>query len=248
MPEPREPGRSNDEAEPPGGAPGLGPERYARWRATDVGELTERLERTLLLELVGEVAGKRVLDVGCGDGDLLIHLWSRGAIVTGIDASTAMATAAHVRAKAQGADIAVSAGSGELLPFPDGRFDIVLAVTVLCFVDDPDPFLREMARVVRPGGRVVIGELGRWNLWAAARRVRGWFGSPFWRRCRFRTARELRTLAERAGLAVTVVRGAVFYPRWRPAAWLMAPFDAAFGRLGCVGAAFIALSAVKPVR
>ncbi len=228
--------------------PSLGPERYAKWRATDVGDLTERLERALLLELIGEVGGRRVLDVGCGDGDLLVDLWSRGAIVTGIDVSTEMVTAARIRAKAQGADIAVVAGSCERLPFPDGYFDSVLAVTVLCFVDDPGPFFREMSRVLRPGGRLVIGELGKWSVWAATRRIRGWFGSKLWRRGRFRTARELRTMAEQGGLTVIVVRGAIYYPRWRPAARLIAPFDAALGRLGDLGAAFIALSAVKPIR
>jgi hypothetical protein len=48
-------------------------------------------------------------------------------------------------------------------------------------------------------------------------------------------------------LKVEMVRGAIFYPRWLPAARLLGPFDAALGRLGTIGAAFIALSARKPL-
>jgi hypothetical protein len=98
---------------------------------------------------------------------------------------------------------------------------------------------------LKPGGRFVIGELGKWSTWAATRRVRSWLGSRLWRLGQFRTAGELRTLAERAGLRVRGVRGAIFYPRCRIAARLMAAADSS---LGCttIGAAFIALSAVKP--
>jgi len=85
--------------------PGLGPGLYAEWRAADIGVITDRLERALILELAGNVAGMSVLDVGCGDGDLALQLWERGAQVTGIDASQEMIDAAHVRAKNQKAAI-----------------------------------------------------------------------------------------------------------------------------------------------
>jgi hypothetical protein len=103
-----------------------------------------------------------------------------------------------------------------------------------------------MARVLRPGGRLVIGELGKWSAWAAARRVRAWIGSRLWRRGRFRTESELRALAGQAGLVVTGVRGAIYYPRWRLAARLMSRCDPVLGRLTTFGAGFVALSAVQP--
>ena len=64
--------------------PDLGPGAYARWRASELGTITERLERDLILELVGDVRGRKVLDVGCGDGELALVHTKRGAIVTGI--------------------------------------------------------------------------------------------------------------------------------------------------------------------
>jgi ubiquinone biosynthesis O-methyltransferase len=225
--------------------PEMGPDAYVRWRASEIGAVTERLERKLILELVGDVRGRRVLDVGCGDGELALELAMRGAIVTGIDASAAMIEAAKDRARRHNADITFQVALAEHLPFPAEQFDLVTAITILCFVDNAAPVFREIARVLRPGGRLVIGELGKWSTWAAARRIRAWLGSQLWRRGRFRTANELRNLAEQAGLMVEDVRGAVYYPRCRVAVRLLSPLDSALGRLTTIGAGFLALSAVK---
>ena len=103
-----------------------------------------------------------------------------------------------------------------------------------------------MARVLRPGGQLVLGELHRWSLWAAQRRVRAWLGSRTWKAARFRTPGELRALAGQAGLRVTALRGAVYYPRIGWLARAMAPLDPWFARFGTFGAAFLALSAEKP--
>jgi ubiquinone biosynthesis O-methyltransferase len=233
-------------SEPASSLPDLGPEAYARWRTSEIGATTERLERQLILELVGDVSAKRVLDVGCGDGEFAVELAKRGAIVTGIDASTAMIDAAKARAKQHDAGVVFRVAMAEHLPFPAEQFDVVTAITILCFVEDAAPVFREIARVLRPGGRLVIGELGKWSTWAAGRRVRAWLGSRLWRRGRFRTANELRNLAEQAGLVVESVRGAIYYPRWGLAARLLSPCDSALGRLTTVGAGFVALSAVKP--
>lgn len=226
--------------------PNLGPDIYARWRVSDIGTITEQLERRLVLAGVGDVRGARVLEIGCGDGDLSVLLAKRGAIVTAIDVSPEMIAAARARAARENVQIRFDIGAARKLPFPSEQFDIVVAVTVLCFVSDAAPVFQEIARVLRPGGRLVDGELGKWSTWAAVRRVRGWLGAALWRRGRFRTAGDLRRLARGSGLVPKAVRSAIYYPKWNAAARWMAPFDAAFGRWTTFGAAFLSLEAVKP--
>jgi ubiquinone/menaquinone biosynthesis C-methylase UbiE len=223
----------------------VGPEAYATWRATLLGSITEAIEERLIIDLVGELAGCRVLDVGCGDGALVCAAASRGADATGIDPDPAMLAAARLRATKAGVRATFLEGRVERLPFPEASFDVVAAITVLCFVPDAAAALREMARVLRPGGCLVLGELGRWSLWAAVRRVRGWLGSATWAAARFRSAGELRALARQAGLSVTAVRGAVYYPPIGLFARALAPIDTWLGRVTTVGAAFLALSAIS---
>src|SRR5215469_12476627 len=153
--------------------------------------------------------------------------------------------AERARAKREGADILFTVGEAAGIPFDPQRFDVVVAVTILCFVANAAPIFGEAARVLRPGGVLVIGELGRWSMWAAARRVRAWCGSQLWRRGRFRTASELRSLANGAGLMPGPVYGSIYYPRWRWAARLLGPHDAALSRLTTFGAAFLAFTASK---
>lgn len=132
------------------------------------------------------------------------------------------------------------------LPFPDGSFDVVAIVTVLCLVADRAGAVREAARVLRPGGRLVIGDLGRWSAWAARRWVKAWLGSELWRSAHFSTARGLSHLVERSGLIVEDVRGSVYYPPIGVLARPLARLDRWFGTITTVGAAFIALAARKP--
>ena len=74
---------------------------YARWRASQIGHITDRLEQELLLELLGPVSGQTLLDVGCGDGILAGEIARRGSVVTGLDADALMIAAARQRAEAR---------------------------------------------------------------------------------------------------------------------------------------------------
>jgi ubiquinone/menaquinone biosynthesis C-methylase UbiE len=227
--------------------PAIAAETYARWRTTVLGSVTESVETKIVFGLAGTLRGRRVLDVGTGDGTYAIEAAARGAKVTGLDLKTDMLDATRARASARGVNVVLQQGNAEALPFDDASFDVVTAVTVLCFVANARLAVREMARVLVPGGRLVLGELGRFSVWAAERRVRGWLGSSTWRRARFWSRSELRELARSAGCAVTKVRGAVFFPPSNIAARALGPLDSFLTRLNVPGAAFLTLLAEKRV-
>lgn len=110
--------------------------------------------RPAILRLVGEVAGRRILDAGCGAGPLSAALRDRGAIVTGFDSSAAMLELAR-RRLGDDADLHL-ADLGNPLPFPDEAFDDVVACLVLHYLEDWTAPLAELRRVLTPGGRLIV--------------------------------------------------------------------------------------------
>jgi SAM-dependent methyltransferase len=107
-----------------------------------------------MLELAGDVAGRRILDAGCGAGPLFAALRERGAVVTGVDASAGMLELARRRLGTD-ADLRVVDLAGPL-PFPDDTFDDVIASLVLHYLEDWGPTLAEIRRVLKPGGRLLV--------------------------------------------------------------------------------------------
>ncbi|MGV2960268.1 class I SAM-dependent methyltransferase, partial [Glutamicibacter sp. AGC13] len=109
-------------------------------------------ERPATLELAGEVAGRDILDIGCGAGPLSEQLMSRGASVSGFDTSRAMVDLARQRL-GEDADLKV-ATLGEKLPYADNSFDDAIASLVFHYLPDWDYALEEVRRVLKPGGRL----------------------------------------------------------------------------------------------
>lgn len=110
--------------------------------------------RPAILDLAGDVAGRRILDAGCGSGPLFAALRDRGADVTGIDSSVKMLELARQRL-GDGAALH-HADLGRPLPFPDAAFDDVVASLVLHYLEDWTAPLAELRRVLRPGGRLIV--------------------------------------------------------------------------------------------
>ena len=106
----------------------------------------------------------RVLDVACGTGDMVLELMRQGCTVTGIDLSEEMLAIARQKTAAANSQFSIlnsqfQKANAEALPFPDGEFDAVTcAFGVRNFVH-LETGLREMLRVLKPGGKLVILEL-----------------------------------------------------------------------------------------
>jgi SAM-dependent methyltransferase len=108
--------------------------------------------RAALLGAAGVGPTTRLLDVGCGTGELLAAAAARGAAPAGADVAPGMVSRA--RRAAPGADVRLA--DAEDLPWPDGAFDVVAAVNVLHLADDPAAALAEAARVLAPGGLLAV--------------------------------------------------------------------------------------------
>jgi len=123
--------------------------------------------RRQTVRMVGVVPGERGLDVCAGTGDLSFALQRAGAQMVGADFCAPMLTRARQKGRPVGDAAATEAGPCFLaadtmsLPFPDHSFDFATVAFGIRNVSDPQLGLREMARVVRPGGRVVVLEFAK---------------------------------------------------------------------------------------
>ena len=107
------------------------------------------------LGLLAPRAGEHVLLVGLGTGLDLPHL-PAGACYEGVDLTPAMLLRARRRARSLGLSLRTAEASASALPFAGGRFDAAILHLILAVVPDPAAALREVARVLRPGGRAVV--------------------------------------------------------------------------------------------
>ncbi len=139
---------------------------YDAWFETPLGGIVDALEKDLLYRMAELQPSERVLDAGTGTAHFALDLAARGGVVIGLDLSLPMLAVA--RRKAPSAHLLC--GDAAMLPLGGSQFDLVFSVTMLEFVASPERALGEMWRVVRPGGRLVIGVLNALSPWALARR------------------------------------------------------------------------------
>ena len=122
-----------------------------------------------------------VLELGCGGGiNMQFYAPERVNSFAGLDPSPALLDASRTAAQAKGMVADIRGGVGEAMPFADASFDTVLVTFTLCSVDDQAQVLREMRRVLRPGGKVLFLEHGS----APDESVRKWQRriEPIWSR------------------------------------------------------------------
>ncbi len=130
-----------------------------KWDTLRQGFFSETV-REKAFEAAGAVAGKIAADIGAGSGFVTEGLLRRGFRVIAVDRSEAMLE--EMRRKfGEGAAVEYRIGEAESLPLEDGSVDYVFANMYLHHVESPSAAIREMARIVKPGGRLVITDLDR---------------------------------------------------------------------------------------
>jgi ubiquinone/menaquinone biosynthesis C-methylase UbiE len=178
---------------------------YRRRSAWPFAEAFQQERNDLLMSLAPERPGGRALDLGCGTGVMLDRLAARYRCVVGLDLSMEMLEGYDLSNLREGLSVLLVRGDMGRLPFATGRFDTVICRSALHHMDDEQGVLTEIARVLAPDGRLVLGEPANDNL--LTRAARAWvkrrpsFGTIH-TIDRAYTRAQLRTLLAAAGLEV----------------------------------------------
>jgi ubiquinone/menaquinone biosynthesis C-methylase UbiE len=128
------------------------------WMAGDYDIFSRYLETDahLFFRRIGVPQGTRLLDVGCGAGQLALIAARAGAQVTGCDIATNWVERARHRAKAEKLNVIFDDGDAEALPYADASFDVVASLLGAMFAPRPDAVAAELKRVCRPGGKIAM--------------------------------------------------------------------------------------------
>jgi ubiquinone/menaquinone biosynthesis C-methylase UbiE len=135
---------------------------YCRARMIrDYDRLMEPLERrafAVARERLASAARGRVLDLGAGTGANFAHYSRAAELVVAIDPELGMLAKAARRVESAGAPVTLVAAAAERLPFGAAAFDTVVATLVFCTIGEPERAMAEVARVLAPGGRILMLE------------------------------------------------------------------------------------------
>jgi ubiquinone/menaquinone biosynthesis C-methylase UbiE len=131
------------------------------WEKGDFTRIADTMRESgdALVETLGVTEGMDVLDVGCGDGTTAVPAAQRGGNVLGVDISAPLVAAGNARAKALGlSNLRFQEGDASRLDdIADDRYDLVVSIFGAMFAPRPFDVAKELVRVARPGGRIVMG-------------------------------------------------------------------------------------------
>lgn len=155
---------------------------YDQWREKRLWQERYQDERLQMIRTFGgEIAGRRILEVSCGMGGTLVALAQAGAATLATEFNPDYCAIALQRGQRYGLELPILNAVGERLPLADNSFDLAICWDVIEHVQNPEAVLRELRRVVRPGGRVLLTIINRFAWRDPHYHIRGinWLPRPF---------------------------------------------------------------------
>ncbi|HEA83726.1 MAG TPA: class I SAM-dependent methyltransferase [Thermodesulfobacterium geofontis] len=213
---------------------------YDSWYTTKTGSYVDKTEKELVLSLLKIKKGFS-LDLGCGTGNYTLELHKKGFEVIGLDSSKEMLKVARKKVP----ELLFINGDAYFLPFKDQVFNLVVSITMFEFIKEPTKVMKEIYRVLKPGGEVLIGTMNGRSLWFLFKRIKSLFVETAYRYARFYTPKELKNFCQKAGFKNIETRGIIFFPSFFPFTQLAFKLDRKLNRIFKNFGAFIVVRAEK---
>jgi ubiquinone/menaquinone biosynthesis C-methylase UbiE len=170
-------------------------QRYEQWYEVSEGRRADLLEKELLGQLLDGFSGAQsLLEIGCGTGHFTRYFTTLLPSVVGLDISPAMLKEARRRDTDR--EISYLIGDALHLPFSNASFDVVVFITTLEFLNNPQQALGEAGRVARRG--VLLGVLNAYSLMGIARRLESLFKPTIYNKAHFYSVGELARLVRKS--------------------------------------------------
>lgn len=179
------------------------PEKYDQWFETPMGRLIKGYESKLVLRMLTPDPGEVILDAGCGTGIFTADILKTGARVVGLDLALAMLRRALT--KCTGRTFQSVIGDMQRLPFGDASFHKAVSITAIEFIQDARIAVKELFRVTKPGGFIVVATLNSLGPWAQRRKEAAKKGHPLFRHTIFRSPDEIKGLSPVEGIVKTAI-------------------------------------------
>lgn len=168
---------------------------YDSWYSTELGNFADEVETELAFSLFTPEPGSRVVDVGCGTGNFSIKLARKGLEVVGVDVSRHMLKKAQEKVKKLDEDLEISFQQMDAknLDFSEASFDAAFSMATIEFIPDEDKkdFVQEMLRIVKSGGKVLVGTITADSEWGEKYKERAESKKSVFHRAEFTTPEKL---------------------------------------------------------